>query len=78
MGLFGPESARFATWCALLKAGNVSMRPHLKVRTARLCGRALQRNLGDFDMFATVARWSHNTLLMAMALLTAVLVVFAI
>jgi hypothetical protein len=31
-----------------------------------------------FDMFATVARWSHNTLLLAMALLTAALVVFAI
>jgi hypothetical protein len=29
-------------------------------------------------MFATVARWSHNTLLLAMALLTAVLVVSAI
>jgi hypothetical protein len=33
---------------------------------------------GDFDMFATVARWSHNTLLLAMALLTAALVVSAI
>ena len=33
---------------------------------------------GDFDMFATVARWSHNTLLLAMALLTAALLVFAI
>jgi hypothetical protein len=29
-------------------------------------------------MFATIARWSHNTLLLAMALLTAALVVFAI
>jgi hypothetical protein len=29
-------------------------------------------------MFATVARWSHNTLLLAMALLTAALVVYAI
>jgi hypothetical protein len=29
-------------------------------------------------MFAAVARWSHNTLLLAMALLTAALVVFAI
>jgi hypothetical protein len=29
-------------------------------------------------MFATVARWSHNTLLLAMALLTAALLIFAI
>jgi hypothetical protein len=29
-------------------------------------------------MFATAARWSHNTLLLAMALLTAALVVFAL
>jgi hypothetical protein len=29
-------------------------------------------------MFATITRWSHNTLLLAMALLTAALVVFAI
>jgi hypothetical protein len=33
---------------------------------------------GVFDMFAIIARWSHNTLLLAMALLTAALVVFAI
>jgi hypothetical protein len=37
-----------------------------------------QRKTGVFDMFATIARWSHNTLLLAMALLTAALVVFAI
>jgi hypothetical protein len=37
------------------------------------------RNLtGDFHMLATVAHWTHNTLLLAMALLTAALVVFAI
>jgi hypothetical protein len=29
-------------------------------------------------MFATAARWSHNTLLLAMALLTAALVIFAL
>jgi hypothetical protein len=29
-------------------------------------------------MFATVARWSHNTLLLAMALLTAALVASAL
>ena len=54
------------------------MRPHIQARTAALCGLALPENSGDFDMFATVARWSHNTLLLAMALLTAALVVFAI
>jgi hypothetical protein len=53
------------------------MRPHLKTRTAAQRGPALEKS-GDFDMFATVARWSHNTLLLAMALLTAALVVFAI
>jgi hypothetical protein len=45
------------------------MRPHIQPRTVAL---------EIFDMFATVARWSHNTLLLAMALLTAALVVFAI
>jgi hypothetical protein len=45
----------------------------------RVCERTcLAVKSGDFDMFATVARWSHNTLLLAMALLTAALVVFAI
>jgi hypothetical protein len=38
----------------------------------------LERKTGVFDMFATITRWSHNTLLLAMALLTAALVVFAI
>jgi hypothetical protein len=33
---------------------------------------------GDFDMLVKVAQWSHNTLLMAMALLTFALVLFAI
>jgi hypothetical protein len=44
----------------------------------RLVRTCLAEKLGDFDMFATAARWSHNTLLLAMALLTAALVVFAI
>jgi hypothetical protein len=29
-------------------------------------------------MIATIARWSHNTLLLAMALLTAAFVIYAI
>jgi hypothetical protein len=70
------ENARFASWCALFGAGNARMRPHIQARTAALCGLALKR--GVFQMFATIARWSHNTLLLAMALLTAALVVFAI
>ena len=43
-----------------------------------LCADCLAKEQEIFDMFATVARWSHNTLLLAMALLTAALVVFAI
>lgn len=43
-----------------------------------LCADRLAQEQEIFDMFATVARWSHNTLLLAMALLTAALVVFAI
>jgi hypothetical protein len=54
------------------------MRPHIQACAAALCGRALLKKSGDFDMFATAARWSHNTLLLAMALLTAALVVFAL
>ncbi|HTB88707.1 MAG TPA: hypothetical protein VK743_12165 [Steroidobacteraceae bacterium] len=76
--VFPAENACFANWCALFGAGNARMRPHIETGTAAWCGPALQRNLGDFDMFATAARWSHNTLLLAMALLTAALVVFAI
>jgi hypothetical protein len=33
---------------------------------------------GDLDMLVKVAQWSHNTLLLAMALLTFALVLFAI
>jgi hypothetical protein len=54
------------------------MRPHIKPGTAALRGLAFVEISGDFDMFATAARWSHNTLLLAMALLTAALVVSAI
>jgi hypothetical protein len=43
-----------------------------------LCADCLVEKSGDFDMFATAARWSHNTLLLAMALLTAALVIFAL
>jgi hypothetical protein len=53
------------------------MRPHLRRRTAGVRTR-LAKETGVFDMFATITRWSHNTLLLAMALLTAALVVFAI
>jgi hypothetical protein len=77
-GCFPQKIACFANWCAFSGAGNARMRPHIWIGTAAWCGPALQRNLGDFDMFATAARWSHNTLLLAMALLTAALVVSAI
>jgi hypothetical protein len=43
-GVFAAEKARFATWCALFTTGNVSMRPHLRVRSAGLYGLALQSN----------------------------------
>lgn len=36
------------------------------------------KRLEIYQMFATVTRWSHNTLLLAVALLTAALLVFAI
>ena len=43
-----------------------------------LCADVPSKRLEIYHMFATVARWSHNTLLLAMALLTAALLVFAI
>lgn len=78
MPVFAAENACFATWCALFRTRNVSMRPHYQARTAALRGLALRRNQEIIDMFATIARWSHNTLLLAMALLTAALLIFAI
>jgi hypothetical protein len=37
----------------------------------------LENNSGDLNMLGTIARWGHNTLLIAMALMTIALFVLA-
>ena len=50
------------------KTRNGRVRPHIKERIKK----------EDFHMLATFAQWGHNTLILAMAVLTVALVVFAI
>jgi hypothetical protein len=65
------KMAGSVTWRNSLGAGNGRVRPHIDVRQFGADKK------GSFHMLTTVAQWSHNTLILAFAVLTA-LVVFAI
>jgi hypothetical protein len=81
---FQPRGGYFRRKMRVLRAGALFLELEMQAcapiftHVPPLWADCLAKEQEIFDMFATVARWSHNTLLLAMALLTAALVVFAI
>jgi hypothetical protein len=71
------SNEHFVTWRKPVSSGNGRLRPH--INPAPLFGADLHLlEMRSFYMLTTVARWTHNTLLLAVALLTVALVLFAI